>query len=453
MEVHVKTLVTALAPIALAACAATQPAVTRAPAPAAAEQGPERAAAGAVETRAGTPPAAPRAFAPVGPAYAAPPGGSSLPPPYLPGARQFLIQPGQVWQHLVADIRPGDEVVLAAGFHSGQLITGLRGTAERPVIIRSRDPVPAALAASGPGFVLRDPQFVIIEHVLFLNPERAALTIEGSRPDWPAGVLVRGCSVQGSRAAQGQDAIRMASVTDVTLDTIRIEEWADCAVEADSASRVIVSALTTVGNGPHSRGTAVRVRGRSTDIRIERCAFNDVSGAAVEIGMEPDSPEATEGTPSNVVIERCIFTAPGSALRVHAASGVLLAHATVSEPRRAIYELPGSGPIAKVRIADCLTSWTPGTLARFCTHGVGVKESAVTLGHNLWWSRELPDAFPAIGRPFGTAQGTQVFTADPDLDPATFQPRNKHVTAFGALAPAPAGVPAPPSAAPPVPQP
>ena len=70
----------------------------------------------------------------------------ALPPPYLPGARQFLIQPGQTWKHVLEDIRPGDEVVFPPGFHVPQEIDGLAGTRERPIILRSRDRVPAAVA-------------------------------------------------------------------------------------------------------------------------------------------------------------------------------------------------------------------------------------------------------------------------------------------------------------------
>ncbi|MEY4942974.1 MAG: hypothetical protein RL254_1155, partial [Planctomycetota bacterium] len=60
----------------------------------------------------------------------------TMPPPYLEGASQFLVQPGQTWQHILADVKPGDEIIFPAGFHVAQVIEGLQGTREKPIFIR-----------------------------------------------------------------------------------------------------------------------------------------------------------------------------------------------------------------------------------------------------------------------------------------------------------------------------
>ena len=102
----------------------------------------------------------------------------TMPPPYIEGASQFLVQPGQTWQHILADVKPGDEIIFPAGFHVAQVIDGLQGTREKPIFIRSRDRVPAAVACDGDGWVFRRPKHVVVEKPLALTLASADRMIE-----------------------------------------------------------------------------------------------------------------------------------------------------------------------------------------------------------------------------------------------------------------------------------
>jgi hypothetical protein len=358
-----------------------------------------------------------------------------MPAPYLEGARQFLVQPGQYWQHLVEDIQPGDEVVLPAGFHVPQVISGLRGTAGRPIYIRSRDRVPAAIAAAGGGLVLRDAEHVVVENLLFVNPDEAALTIEASMPGGRAGaVTVRQCEVRGTRGGPDQDGIRVVRASGVSVVGLRVEGWQDAAIEVDSSHAVWIRAFVATGNAPgEARRAIVAVRGDSSDVLVTSGSFSGGAKVGMDIGAASGgAPGTADPVPSNVRAEFCVFDGVGTPLLVRAASGVLLSRCTVHEPTDAIYDVPGGAVARRIHVDRCLALWTPGSLRTFSPHGPDVPEDAVTLGSNVWFSIELPTAWEAIGRPFGTLQGEQRTDTDPNLVPGSLKPGNPAVAGFGA---------------------
>lgn len=393
-----------------------------------------------------------------------------MPPTYHSDARQFLVQPGQVWQHLVEDIQPGDEVILPAGFHAAQVITGLRGTAEKPVFIRSRDRVPGAVVCSDQGLVLRNCRHVVIENVLFLQPSNAALTIDADRSDrpgqpWLADVLVRYCTVRGSKGGPDQDAIRVNRVAEVRIDSVRIESWNDAAVEVADSSQVLVRAVMTVADKPGANSVGVSVIGDSSRVAVTGCVFNKGVGTGIKIGGRTDARAGAPITPiRNMRVDRCIMEEPATGLEFASAESLTVSRVTIANPSKAMYAVPEAhGPLFAVLVEHCLGYWSPGTLERFSPHPAQEPAGSVTLGPNLWYSKELPAAWEVIGQPFGAQSAAQVTTLDPGLDIRDLRPRNDGTTQFGAYSmPEPAapqavpamerpGAPAPPLQPPPAP--
>lgn len=371
----------------------------------------------------------------------------AMPPPYVAGARQFLVQPGQTWKHLLAELEPGDEVIFPPGFHVPQVIDGLRGTAERPIFLRSRDRVPAAIVCDGDGWTLRRPQHVVIENLLFINPNAAALTIDGTGLEpgaaatpWRAEVTVRNCTVTSNRKDAGQDAFRVRNASDVRLDKLRVDGWNDAAVDLENARRVLVRALMAVPTDGMRSAVGVRVAGASGEVSVTGCAFNKRIADGVVVGSAAD-----EGAPAPLPVERmridrCIFEDPGCAVNIVNARDLVISRATVVNPTRAVYEVPGNAvAVSEVLVEKCLGYWTPGMLARFSPHPDRIPATAVTLADNLWYSRELPEAWEVLGAPFGYQSSGQVTHLDPGIDVQTLKPRNGEAIRFGAFSIASSG--------------
>jgi hypothetical protein len=81
-------------------------------------------------------------------------------------ATQHLISPGRNWESLDGRVRPGDHVLLMPGTHRSASFEKLRGTKERPIIIRALDPKrKTMIRADRIGLRLRQPQHVVIQDI------------------------------------------------------------------------------------------------------------------------------------------------------------------------------------------------------------------------------------------------------------------------------------------------
>ncbi len=378
-----------------------------------------------------------------------------MPPPYFPGARQFLVQPGQNWGHLVAELKPGDELVFPAGFHVPQQVEGLRGTDERPIVLRSRDGIPAAVACAEIGWRFDRCSHLVIENMLFLNPGDAAVIIDGGGPAAQApgdlrraAITVRHCTVQGSRGGPAQDGVRVRAATHVTLEAMRFEGWQDAAIELEDVRSAAIRSPMLLPQGalPHARG--VRVAGRSAEVAVTGGAFNRSIGIGIELGSE-----GREAWPvDRARIERCTFDAAGSSIAIRSVRELAIEKCTFLEPRDAVWSVPDdAGTVAAVGIDGCLADWTPGALKRFSPVPDRIPATAFTLGDNLWYSAELPAAWEVLGQPVGFRRVPQVTDVNPEIDPRSLRPRNPEASRFGAMAGLPEGPPLPaasPAAAP-----
>lgn len=361
----------------------------------------------------------------------------ALPPPYLPGARQFLVQPGQTWKHVLEDIEPGDEIVFPPGFHVPQEVDGLTGTRERPIILRSRDRVPAAVVCGEFGWKFRRPRHVIVENVMFLNPTGAAIAVEGAPGEatpWNAEVTIRNCTIAGNRPAEGQDAVRLERVSDVRLDKLRIDGWVDAAVEIESSRRVLVRAAMLVPPDTALPACGIKVLGTSGEVSVTGCAFNKRLRTGVSVGTPRSAADAAPKPVERMRIDRCIFEEPGTAVSVANARDLVISRATVVNPTDAIYSVDGGAvTVEQVLIEKCLGYWTPGVLARFSPHPEGTSPTGISLADNLWYSRELPEAWEVLGAPFGVQLKAQVTGIDPGIDATTLKPRNGEAIRYGAF--------------------
>ncbi|MFM8873631.1 MAG: hypothetical protein ACKOJI_09825, partial [Phycisphaerales bacterium] len=214
-----------------------------------------------------------------------------VPPPYTAGARQFLVQPGQDWAHIRRELEPGDEVIFPAGFHLPQKIEGLAGTREKPIVLRSRDPIAGAISCADFGWEFVQCKHLLVENMLFLNPTEAAIVVDGgAAPGQAPGerfrsdIVVRNCTVQGTKQRASQDGVRVRAAADVTLDALRIEGWQDAAVEVDDVSRVMVRGLMTLPTRAKPAARGVAVLGRSSEVVVTGAAFNREIGVGVQVG-------------------------------------------------------------------------------------------------------------------------------------------------------------------------
>lgn len=396
------------------------------------------------------------------------------PPPYVRGARQWIVEPGTSWRLFADRVLPGDEILFTAWFHIPQDFTGLEGTAERPIFIRSRDSKPAAIACEQHGLAIRRCKHVVVENIMFLNPTEAAIVVDGSpvmdAPEgsplresmatgWNSELLIRNCTVAGTRGTPGQDALRVLNTNGVTVDSVRVDGWMDCAVEISDSRRVFVRGLMTVSTPAGAQKRGIAVLGASSDISLTVCSINDSVTVGVQVGT-PGVPNENGVPPVPPVermrMDRCLFDRSGIPVLLANVREFVISRATFMEPRDAVYAIPDdAGVVERVRIENSLGVWQPGGLVAFSPHPARVPASAITLAENLWYSPELPAAWDVLGAPFGYRAAEQSTSVDPLLEPRTLRPIAADAVRFGVYSiatgsgDAAPGAPTAPSVAPP----
>lgn len=389
-----------------------------------------------------------------------------MPAPYIAGARQFLVQPTQAWVHIAREAKPGDEIILPKGFHISQVIEGLQGTRDKPIFIRSRDAVPAGVVCDDTGWEFRRCSNLVIENILFMNPGKAAIVIDGSplpgapadsplaKDDgtpWPAEITVRKCTVAGSRGPD-QDAILVRRCSDVRIDAVRVDGWNHAAVAAEDTRRLLVRGLMMVPGERQKQAIGIAIRGASGEVSVTGCSFNKAIRTGVSVGTAARAAEdGTRTAPPPVErmrIDRCIFEETGTPLEIVNVRDLVLSRATIVNPTRAMYAIAAdAGTVDQVLIEKSIGFWFPGMLQAFSPHPGRYPASAVTLADNLWYSKELPTGWVVIGDPFGTQSVPQVTTIDPSIDVTTLRAKNPDAVRFGAWSiAAPGGSPASPGA-------
>lgn len=395
-------------------------------------------------------------------------GDGKMPAPYIAGARQFLVQPTQAWVHIAREAKPGDEIILPKGFHISQVIEGLQGTREKPIFIRSRDAVPAGVVCEDTGWEFRRCSHLVIENILFMNPGKAAILVDGSplpgapadsppaKDDgtpWPAEITIRKCTIAGSRGPD-QDAILVRRCSDVRIDAVRVDGWNHAAVAAEDARRLLVRGLMMVPGERQKQSIGIAIRGASGEVSVTGCSFNRAIRTGVSVGTAARTAEdGTRTAPPPVErmrIDRCIFEETGTPLEIVNVRDLVLSRATIVNPTRAVYSIAAdAGSVEQVLIEKTIGFWFPGMLQAFSPHPGRYPASAVTLADNLWYSKELPTGWVVLGDPFGIQSVPQVTTIDPSIDATTLRAKNPDAVRFGAWSiAAPGGTPATPGAGP-----
>lgn len=385
-----------------------------------------------------------------------------LPPAYFADATQWVVEPGTSWRLFADKVKPGDEILFTAWFHIPQDFDGLQGTAERPIFIRSRDAQPGGIACEGFGFRFNRPKHVVVENILFLNASDAGIQVDGSpiagaAPDaplgkeepagWNAEMVIRNCTLAGTRTNAAHDAIRLRNVQNVRVDSIRVDGWNDSALEIESCRRILVRGLMMVPIEKFAQQRGIAILGPSADISINASSFNKGMKEGLVVGTAgvPDRNGVTAVPPvQHSRIDRCLFDRVGDSVVIVNVRDFTVSRVTFVDPIKSIYSIPeDAGIVEGVLIEKALASWPPGKLAKFSPHPERIVPTSVTLGDNLWYSAELPDAFEVIGKPFGFQGAAQVFDVNPAIDLTTMRPQSMDGVRYGAMSIAATAKPAP----------
>ncbi len=364
-------------------------------------------------------------------------------------ATDFVIERGGAWP-TAEEVSAGDRILLAPGVHSVRAIEGWPGTPERPIVITSADPnVPAAFASpEAPAFHARDCGGLHLDALLVIG---GGVLVEDTDQATPSSLTISNLQVLPFSRQPGTQGpaigVRVLGVTQCVMRSVAVNRWTRIGVDLEDVGAATIAGLGLVGGTESPIG-----------LRLENCGTVEWTRGGV-VGAA-DAAVDLHGTSvdTSMSVSELAFVQPGVGVRIAGdRATATIDRCTIVGPRRAVVEVrepeasespasdPGDDPTAaadtkdlrpgSIRLDRCLTVWQVGGLERIIrTPTTGEDDFLVTLGHNLWWSQELPMVLDALGG-FPDNPADQVMDVDPRLVSRTWLPDEPKARGFGHGAP------------------
>jgi len=351
------------------------------------------------------------------------PAGAADPPVDPPVDQVFEVRWMQDFEPFLENIAPGTRLELVAGAYRPQTLRGVRGTAERPIVIRG--PLGGQQPVFGGGAVglhLIDCAHVVIDGLSFSGQSEAAIRIESSvgsdAESHRTSESIRLVRVRIQVLKDDADGVDIRRSGNVTIDDLLVRNWGRAAVRIEDSVDVRIDGcrLLAFGRRSHPIGIEVlqdsrrlSITGLSAEHRIVEALRLGMSGASVgEITIRNSLFSGAEvgariGAVTDLDLDRCTFSEITGALLDF--SGARADHDTTSRSTR-------PAEVARnVRLSASIIDWTRRPLATFVR---GAPVDALRFGPNLWFGS---DATTRLAEFMTDAERhDQVIDRDPSLD-------------------------------------
>ncbi len=338
-------------------------------------------------------------------------------------AEVFHVKPTDDLAKIAGNAKPGDEIELAAGVYGATTLTSVRGEAGKPITIRGpKGPQFAEFDAKDGPYALRLNQctFVTVENLIAWDAKDAALDVLTLGPKAEQ-IQLRNIGFGFRNTARDSIGIRVSGVRGLTIDKCRVNGVGGCGVYLEQVEQAIVSALDCHPRTRMQQQTGIVVGGPSKDVIITRCVFRYGIKSTLSIGVRYDTAETEEAIP---LVERCAVTevradASQCFLELGSVIGLSVKHCSALDIQGEIFSItspPPGRPGIEGEIDHILVTWTPGFLKRFASVDGSAKTEKLSLGANLFFSSELPEAAKILGSIPGTPTSPQIMNVDPKID-------------------------------------
>ena len=343
---------------------------------------------------------------------------------HLSHAEILNAKPGDNLALIAAKAKPGDEIVLAAGVYSSTTLTNIRGEAGKLITIRGPKGQPffAEFDAKNTAYALRLEQcaFIQVQDLIMWDATDAALDVKTLGPKSEQ-VMLRNIGFGFRNTSRDSIGIRVSGVRGLTIDQCRVNGVTGAAVHIEHTEQAIISALDCSPRAKSPQQVGIVVAGPSQDVIITRCVFRWGVKTTLSIGVQYDSAEILEAIP---LVNRCTVTevradAPSCFLELGSVTGLKVSQSSVLDAQGKLYSItapPKDRPGVEGNLDHLLFTWTPGFLKQFASVDEKVDASKLTLGANLFWSEELPQAMKILGTMPGSLLSPQITNVDPKID-------------------------------------
>jgi len=299
---------------------------------------------------------------------------------------------------------PGTEILVAPGTYEGGLhARGLRGEAERPVVLRGADPEKPPAIEGGAGIHLSGVEHVELRDVIFAGSSGNGINIDDggsddspSRHVVPRNLVVRDVGPDGNR-----DGIKLSGVDDFRVENCTVERWGarGSGIDMVGCHRGEVAGCTF----RHEKGrgdNGVQAKGGSSDIVVRRCRFEEAGQRAINVGgstgLDYFRPRPQGYEAKDVTVEDCTIVGSLTAVAFVGVDGATVRHNTIYRPRKwgfcILQENRGAEfvPSRNGKFTDNLVAFRSDEMGMPVNVGPGTAPESFTLARNAWYCLDEP---------------------------------------------------------------
>jgi hypothetical protein len=349
-------------------------------------------------------------------------------------------------EELVAALReakPGDEIRLASGTYAGGLAhTGLRGTADNPIVLAAADPQHRpVIEGGGSGLHLSSPEHVEVRGLVFAGATGNGLNIDdGSNADAPARhIVLRDVVVREVGPKGNTDGIKFSGVDDFVVAGCRVERWGEggSGIDMVGCHRGVIEQSHFLGRGGQ-QANALQTKGGSSDVMIRRCRIENPGGRGVNVGGSTGLPyfrpfDAAHEA-HNITVEDCEFLGGECAIAFVGVDGATVHHNTIYRPRhwaiRILQENTGDQfvPSRNGVFAFNVVAFRSDEVRQVLNIGGGTDPNSFTFEGNAWCCLDRPESTQRLVQlPVAERNGVYGDTpefADPEAGDMSIQNRD-----------------------------
>ncbi len=348
----------------------------------------------------------------------------------------------------VQQATPGTHVRIAPGrYRPGLYIVGLKGTAQRPIVIEGASADnPPLFEGGGTAWQLSRCQYVTLRNIAVRGQSGNGINIDDGGPNNPSAhhIVLEHISVAEIGPKGNHDAIKLSGVDDFAVRNCRFEGWAGQAVDMVGCHRGVIEGCTFQGRAGFSDNTGPQAKGGSSDIVIRRCLFLDAADRGVNLGGSTGQtvfrPQGAKYEAQRIIVEGCVFVGCEAPLALVGVDSAVARYNTIYRPRKWVLRIlqennsPEFLKCSNGRFENNLIVFRRAEVSVEVNIGPNTKPESFRFADNWWYCEDQPQS----SRPRLPAEETGgVYGIDPQLAAPfrqDFRPLNPKAASFGASA-------------------
>ena len=354
-------------------------------------------------------------------------------------AREVRVADDAGLRKALAEARPGVRILLAPGkYKPGVYVSGLRGTAEEPIVIEAADPKDKPVFEGGAvALHVSGCDRLTLRNLSIRGQTNNGLNIDdGGKADSPSRhIVLEGLHVAEVGPKGNRDGMKLSGLDDLVVRDCTVEGWGGQAIDMVGCHRGLIERCTFRGKPGFTQDSGVQAKGGSADITVRGCTFINAGQRGVNLGgstaMKVFRPLGAKYEAKDITVEGCRFVGSLSPVAFVGVDGADVRYNTIYRPERWVVRIlqettePDFVPSRNGRFERNLIVFQRARVQSVVNVGGKTEPGSFRFRENFWFCEDDPGRSrpqlptPEEGGVHGTDPGLKIGADGAPSDPSS----------------------------------